>query len=414
MFTRRTSPFPHISTSPTSHPWPNRVDRFSTSVGLIAAAVAICPEFTFAQPGLPSPSEPAIEPAQPTPGPAPTPEPSARPKPAETRPAIGLVDLRPKFKVGQSRRLKMENVSVSKLPKAKLPGLDEDPTTKPPSGPGTPKPATSRPGTPATKPSNTPSLADTTTSTFLNEFTLVFTPTAIDESSTATVDVVFEAIKAKVESEFANDTFDSTKPAPNKPKPSGTNPLGDLGETPLLEQTLRPLVGEKITLTIDRDGNITNVAGGDKLAALFQSSPAGGLPGTGSGATAASLFGPIFTAAKSKGHASVGESWTIADKLSLSMLGDITMQTRHTLRSHAAARATVEISGAIQPGSAAPDPGKPFSLRACEHAGSYVWNTDDGFVESMTSNQSMKVDFSFAGMSGTADSTQTTKVTRIR
>lgn len=402
MWIRRTSPALRIAPS---------------KPGLAAAVLVFYPLITCAQSGLPSPSEPTPEPASPSPGPTAPATPNPIPaKPADPKPAQSLVDLRPRFKVGQLRRLKMENSSVSTMPKATLPGLDENPTSKPPTGPNTPT-TNPRPATPATKPSTPPSSApkpaDTTTSTFLQEFTLVITPTAVDEAGTATVDIVFETIKAKIISEFANDEFDSTKPAPKKPKPAGTNPLGDLGELPLLEQTLRPLVGDKITLTIDREGNISRVTGGEKLAAIFQSSPAGVTAATGSGSTA-SLFGPIFTAAKSKGQAAIGESWTLSDKLSLSMLGDVTMQTKHTLRSHAGARASVDLAGAIQPGTAAPDPSKPFTLRACEHTGSYIWNTDDGFVESMTSHQSMKVDFSLAGMSGTADSAQTTKISRVR
>lgn len=386
---------------------------------LAVGLLCLTPCVVWAQSGLPSPSEPSPTPQPgPQPGPAPTtpkPTPSPNSKGSEPKPkpeAPGLVDLRPKFKVGQVRRLKMENISLSKMPKVKLPGLDEDPAPSKPTGPSTPKPS-SKPA-PGGKPNTPAKPDDTTTSSFTNEFTLVFAPTAVDESGTATVDVTFETIKAKIESDFANDSFDSTKPPPKK-KPS-SNPLGDVGETPLLEETLRPLVGEKLTLTVDREGNITNVTGGDKFAALFQSASQAGSPGTSPAGSspASSLFGPIFTAAKSKGKAAVGESWTLKDKLSLSMLGEVSMETRHTLKSHAAARALVEYVGVLQPNSAAPDPSKPFNLRSCEHKGSYLWNTDDGFVESMTNSMIMKTDFNLAGTNGTAESTQTTTISRIR
>jgi hypothetical protein len=311
-----------------------------------------------------------------------------------------MIDLRPKFKVGQEFRLKMGNTSESTTT---MPGLFEDPDGKPlPGGPNTPAP-NSKPGKEEENKSKT-----------TQEFVLVFRPTAVSEEGEATVEVVFESIKMKIESDWMTDEFDSTKPpkpAPKKP----ADPLSEFAGTPPLEQALRPLVGDVLKLTVDKNGNVTKVEGGEKFAALF--GEAGGMPGApgGNGGGAKGLFGGIFTVDKTRPTARVGDTWTTRDKIDLALTGPLEMSTTYTVREARGGKATIGIKGSMQSGTAAPQPGVPFKLNAVTHEGSYVWNTEDGFVESLTSTQTLDAELKLgAGKAGKSTAVQKTTVTRVR
>lgn len=362
---------------------------------------------------IPDPKVPAPpttpEPATPTsPTPTPTPSPTT-PKPAPkslepTGPATrGMIDLRPKFKVGQEFRLKMGNTSESTT---SMPGLFEDPDGKPlPGGPNTPSP-NGKPGGEEDNKSKT-----------TQEFVLVFRPTAVSEEGEATVEVVFESIKMKIESDWMTDEFDSTKPKPTTPAPKkSADPLSEFANTPPLEQSLRPLVGDVLTLTVDKNGNVTKVEGGEKFAALFGEA-GGGVPGgpAGSGGGGAKgLFGGIFTVDKTRPTARVGDTWTTRDTIDLSMTGPLEMSTTYSVREARGGKATIGIKGMMQTGTAA-RPGVPFKINSVTHEGSYVWNTDDGFVESITSTQNLDAELKIgAGKAGKATAVQKTTVTRVR
>lgn len=391
--------------------------------GLLAAAGA----GAWAQPGKPAkpaeplpapgpttPAKPITPPGSPstpspsTPSPS-TPSPSApgrgTPAPAE-KPALpdqagtgAMVDLRPKFKAGQTFKLKMGNTSTSTI---QMPGgldvLDE------------PKPA--NPNSPAKKGEE-----EGTKSKTEQEFVLVFKTASVSEDGTAVVDVTFESIKMKIESEWMTDEFDSSKPAKPAKAPSA-DPLQQLGGTPMLEQSLRPLVGDKLTLTVDRNGNVTKVEGGDKFAALFGGMGGGGMPGApagaGGGGAAKGLFGSIFTLDKTKPQARVGDRWTTRDTLDLAMTGGLSLSTTYTLRSAKSGRATLGINGRMESSSAAPSPDLPFRIKNCTHEGQCVWNTEDGFVESMDSTQKLDTEINLGGKAGRSSSEQKTTVTRIR
>lgn len=350
-------------------------------------------------PASPATPPPATAPST-TPSPAspasPTPTKSAPSTPGRTAPTTlpldvpppdaggkgGLVDLRPKFQVGRAWTLKLTNAAEN--------------TTVMPSGSGLPGDPTK------------PGAEDASVSKVDQDFVLVFRPTAVSPEGDATVEVVFQSIAMRIESDAMTDSFDSTKPAKPAAKPTG-DPLKDLAATPMLEQTLRPLVGDTLTLTVDPHGNVTKVEGGDKFAALF--SGPGGMPG-GSG-SAKGLFGSIFTTSKTRPKARVGDRWSTQDVLDLSMAGTITLNTDYSLKSARAGRATIGVDGKMQSASRNPTPGMPFVIKECSHSGECEWNTDDGFVQSMDSTQKLSIDMSVGGMAGRANSVQKTKVRRI-
>jgi hypothetical protein len=388
------------------------------AVGLMAGGVAAQPgRVKPAKPDpaplpLPGPTSPPAtipEPSNPPSAPPTTPAPQPTPSPTPAQPSTltpsgpaqgGLIDLRPKFKVGQEFRLRMGNTSESTTT---MPGLFEDPNGKPlPGGPTSPSPK-GKPG----------KNEDESKSTTTQDFVLVFRPKSVAENGEATVDVVFESIKMKVESDWMTDEFDSTKP----PKPASKQPADPLSEfagTPPLEQALRPLVGETITLTVDSSGNVTKVEGGEKIAALFGQA-GGGLPGSpNSGGGAKSLFGSIFTIDKTRPTARVGDTWTTRDTIDLSLTGPLEMSTTYSVMSARGGRATVGIKGSMQNATAAWTPGAPFKINAMTHEGSFVWNTEDGFVESMASTQKLDAELKLGGAAGKASSVQKTTVTRVR
>lgn len=350
------------------------------------------------QPSTPSPSTPSPStPGPSTPSPA-TPSPASTPAPPDQVGKGALVDLRPKFRAGQTFKLKMGNTSTSTI---HMPGgLDvlDDPK---PAGPGK---------APAKE-------EDASQSKTTQEFVLVFKTTGVAEDGTATVDVTFDSIKMKIESEWLTDEFDSTKPAKPAKAPSA-DPLQQLGGTPMLEQSLRPLVGDKLTLTVDRNGNVTKVDGGERFATLFGGlggSP-GGAPGApgGSSGTAKNLFGSIFTLDKTRPQARVGDRWTTRDTMDLAMTGGLTMSTTYTLRDAKGGRATLGVNGRMESSSAAPTPDVPFRIKSCTHDGQCVWNTEDGFIETLDSAQKLETEINLGGKAGRSTSEQRTTVTRIR
>lgn len=335
-----------------------------------------------------------------------TPQPDPKPiLPTDDKPRQGMVDLRPKFKVGQQFKLKLGNVSENAMTTPTIDILDE---------PGQ-KPKPGQPTGPATPGKPSKAQEETTTNTSTTEFTLVFKTTAVSEGGEATVDVTFETIKMKLESDAMNDEFDSSKPPAPAKKPSN-DPLREMSEASMLEPALRPLVGEKLTLTVDPRGNITKVEGGEKFSALFMG--AGGAGGAGPSAPGApgstqSLFGPIFTTSKAKPQARVGDKWSTSDVFDLSIAGSVTMTTNYHLKEARAGRATIGVSGKMEPASQAKTPGTPFSIKTMTHEGAAVWNTEDGFVQSMDTSMKLETEFNLGGRTGKSTSVQKTKIERV-
>lgn len=312
------------------------------------------------------------------------------------------VDLRPRFEPGTSVRYTLEQNSSSKT------GSDRDKTK------------------------NTSSQMDQTI--WLSMRTL-----QVDPSGVATVEVTYERIKLAIDSGEFKASFDSADTPgqesdptnPVRPAPGATPPTKSPTKSPtrtparpqapdkrttedrenaeMLAQVVRPMLGSKLTLTIDAAGNILSATGGSELApsSLVGLDGMKSLPTRGN----AGLLGPIFTAKKSTGRARVGETWTSDDSLDASSLGSMRMHTTHTLRSVTGNLASVDLAGSIDKSSESAS--GPVQIKDSSFAGRYKWDTERGQLDSMDLNQSVSVDISVEGMSLTSSYKARTRLTRL-
>ncbi len=267
-------------------------------------------------------------------------------KKPDTSPITGLVDLRPKFERGVVTRYSM--VVESKTKNAV---------------PGDPK-----------------KFVESSTAQ-----TIGLRMKVLDvKDGESTVELVYESMKIKAVTDGETFEFDSNaKPDPKK-KPDPLDPQA------LLKPIFDQIVGQTMTMTVDSDGKIKEIKGGEALGLLGQ------IPGGGGAVDAKSLgqlFGPISSSGQAGGKRRVGEKWTSTDDLSVSALGDFRMVTDHTLQSHSAGRAEVLVNGraeAKSEGDAAMSP-NALKLRASRYAGKYVWDTIRGKLSSMEIEQSVSV-----------------------
>jgi hypothetical protein len=248
----------------------------------------------------------------------------------------GRVDLRPKFEVGQVVRYTMKQVSDQSVPNPEDP---KDPMK--------------------TRLEQTVGLKMTTKS--------------VDkETGEATVEVMYETVKAKYDSPLGKVDFDSTKPAPKGAKPADADPLEDL-----VAGQFKGLVGTTMTLKMAKDGRISSVGGGESLIPAGLTGGGGNPDGTNQ---FEGLFGPITTASTKgfDGTAKVGEKWTHTDGLGIKALGNMDMVTTYDLRSHDRNMAKVFFTGHAGAGSGGTGGGgaaAPVSLESADHKGQYTWDT---------------------------------------
>lgn len=278
---------------------------------------------------------------------APTPTPALPVRHETAQPA--LVDLRPKFEKGQEHRFTME--------------LDS--TTDMTAGGG-----------------------ESTKQSMKQEYGLLFRVIEAAPESGATAEVVFETIKATIDSPLGKETFDSTKPA-------------DQDGQSMLAPVLRQAVGTTLTLKFDADGNITSVTGGEGLA-LAASLGGGGGP--------KDLLGGIFSVKKGSGRARVGETWTNIDTIADSPAGGLKLTTEHTLKSAARGEAVVAFRGRVEPGTQAA--AGPVKLTDAHHEGRYVWDTRDGMLKSLESELAVTMDVSAPGVDAATTSRTSMRVKR--
>jgi len=258
-----------------------------------------------------------------------------------------LVDLRPKFVVGQQTRFVMEVTNTSTPV-----GAATKPTTVRP-----------RPGTdPRTPAGQTKSKI---------EFGLLMKVKEGGGTDGATVDVVFERIKVSTTGEDGTVEFDSTKP--------------QQGEGDLVGILMGQLVGTTLTMKVDPSGNITSISGGESFSMLGQF--------MGGGGGAGSLFGPIVNMKKGGGKVAVGESWENEDVVNTGLMGGFKMVTRHTLRSAVGGDAKVDMTGRMVASSEAGS-GTVAQLKNSKYTGSYVWDTKGGMLKQMDSSMSVEMETS--------------------
>lgn len=209
--------------------------------------------------------------------------------------------------------------------------------------------------------------------------------TSVDEDGTAKVELVYESVKVTGEIGGERVSVDTTKPA--------TTDKGDQADL------IRAMAGTKMSMVIDRDGNITQTSGGGGL-----------LGGAGGGSD---LLGPVFSPGKAPGSAKRGQSWTHIDEIGMGgLVGPMRLITTHTLESASNTEARVKVKGKIETGESSPGgggkgtPTEMVKITRSDHAGSYVWDLERGQIKSMNSTMKseIKLDMGGIGMTRTGDS----------
>ncbi|MBM4107314.1 MAG: hypothetical protein FJ255_00610 [Phycisphaerae bacterium] len=243
------------------------------------------------------------------------------------------VDLRPKWTVGQDVRYKIVADGTNEMD---VPGMGAQKTTD------------------------------------RQEIVVRLTPKEVGEGG-AKVELTYESIKINVEgSPRGPQTFDSTKP--DEPGP--------------LAQALRPILGLTLTLHMDRNGNITEVTGGDDVQVNPRSQWAGRLVQKGG---VSSMFGRVITGNRTTGEANVGDTWQTADKIDLSAMGSVKLTAENTLKGLSGDVATIGIKGTLEL-DASRAQAMQVNLTSGAYEGSAQWDTAAGQLNSMEVKQSMAVE----------------------
>lgn len=217
----------------------------------------------------------------------------------------------------------------------------------------------------------------------------------VDAEKGAKVDLTYDSFKLKVDGGPMPIEFDSATPAE---KDEG-NPVAG---------AFRPLVGTTLHLIIDKDGNVTDVTGGEELAqgiagqALSGYVTSGGVRG---------LLGPIFSTRQTKGEASVGETWTYEDVMPNSVIGQMKIVSNHTLKSVDGGNANIDLAGNIDFKPA--EGGPTITLKEGTYNGNYVWDTKAGMLKSMNAKLVAALEGDLGGASASKN-IATTTLTRTK
>lgn len=218
----------------------------------------------------------------------------------------------------------------------------------------------------------------------------------VDAEKGATVDLVYESIKFKSEGGMFAAEFDSAQPTD---KDAGNAFAG----------SFRPLIGTTLTLTIDKNGNVTDVKGGEALAGGVTGQMLSGYVTKGG---VGGLLGPIFSTRQAKGEANVGDTWTYEDIMPGSMLGEMKIVSTHTLKSVDAGLANIDMTGKIELKAA--DMGPKMEMKEGSYDGSYVWDTKGGMLKSMKTTQIATMEGDLGNGPMTVKSNATTTITRVK
>lgn len=233
-----------------------------------------------------------------------------------------------------------------------------------------------------------------------------------------TLELEYAGLRFSLESPNQAGAFDSTAPeAEGEPA-----------------QALRSVVGMRLLVKVDAEGNVTAVSGGEHLVKPARDGAEGaGEEGAGRGdngeaggfwprvaaqfrerAIVASFLEPILTTRHPTGTARVGETWTYRDKLEESPLGTFTIVTEYRLESVEAETAVIALSGSITAGPAPGGGEAPFDLLGSANSGRMVWNTAEGVLDSLEQTQRVDLRTSMQGVKMDLVNSTTVKLTRMR
>lgn len=315
-----------------------------------------------------------------------------------------IVDLRPKWEKGQQIRYRMDLSSAGKTTSGAQ-------AAKPAPGGKAAKPA---PRTPSRTPSRTNAKpnpnADPGTDaepadaginleqSMLQSVDLRMKVVDANPEGGAVVHLIYDSLRVTMTSDGKKTEFDSAKPK----EKDGNDPMA---------AALRPIVGATLILTLDRDGNITKVEGGENLLpAGLGGSAADGLANPN---TVKETWGPIFTTRRSSGQAAVGDSWTTTDSMGASLIGSFLITTENRLKSHNSGNALVEFKGKITPGPESAGAGTGVQIKDSKHEGTYTWDTRRGQLKELNMTQNVNVEAQLAGTTITSKQDSKTTIKRV-
>lgn len=330
------------------------MNRPHTTVASLLAASLLTAAALAAQPPTPAPTpKPTQEPAK-----APTSEPTKSPAKSTPPPATaGRIDLRPKWELGQVVRYTMKQTSDQQTPNA------EDPK-------------------------------DPHKSRLEQTVGLKMTAKAVDaQTGEATVEIVYETVKAKLDGGIANVDFDSTRPAPKTPK-KPADPLDEIDN--LVADQFKQMVGTTITMKVARDGRITSTTGGESLSPTMI--PGLAIPAAEAMKHLGGLIGPITTNSTPgfDGLARIGDRWTHRDQLDVGPIGGLDLTTTYDLRTHAASVAKVYFKGHADGNRSSGQP-QPVGLDSSDYSGLYAWDTRRGQLAHCELEQKVTMSGSLTG-----------------
>jgi hypothetical protein len=154
------------------------------------------------------------------------------------------------------------------------------------------------------------------------EMTLRFKPVTSDAEQGTTLEMTYESLKISM----GDITFDSSKPA------DSGNPIDGI---------LRSIVGLKMNVVMDANGNVTSVTPAQDNAM------SGMLADQFTGADVIKgLFGPVTAKSLTTGRAKVGDSWKTEDSMA-GALGGMKMAMTHTLESVRGGKARITTEGKV-------------------------------------------------------------------
>jgi len=290
-----------------------------------------------------------------------TPRPKDRPT-QRPGPSGALVDLRPRFTVGQEVRLNMD-IATKRSGTAPTPTPDPDDLDQKADGDGD-----------------------------LNVgMTLSLRCTAADPEEGYTLSMKIDTFRISGTMNGETMNWDSKKQ----------------GQDEALDAALGGITGVTIPVTMDKNGNISEVGGG----------LGGGLAGAmggklGGGELFKSLFGPLTSRTSNTGEARVGDKWTNDDTMQAG-LGTVKIRTDNTLKSANSSMAVIATKGTFSLDPQSSQQG--IRLREGKLEGETKWNTGDHMIESMNMKQKVVLEKRDPrGPTQTSTQTMDVKVSRAR
>jgi hypothetical protein len=257
------------------------------------------------------------------------------------------------------------------------------------------------------------------TSELNQEIDLSFIPTKVDaETGQSTVDIIFD--RAGAPSRPNTPGRESTDPivtpgrrnlepriiAPSEIKPAAKTPAPAQPESPQVDADedslfggmLDMLVGTKMTMVIDRAGNIVSISGGESLDITA-------MMGLGASSLGKSAFGQIVSLRPGNPTASIGETWTTASDLGSSPLGAVGMKTNWTVDNVARGIADIRFAGTLASKSEA---GGLLKITDLTYGGKAAWDSERGRLKRMDSKMTMTAELPIEGTPSKIQSTSTT------